>query len=174
MIDRRAADGGERPGSERRRLLVIGIGNRHRGDDAIGPLAAEAVGARFPDSVDVEVVAGDPSTLPLRWSTDRDVVVIDAAVVRGSAVPGTLIEFDGLNHRWPVETGISSHGFDLATTIELARRLGRLPASLTVLAVAIDAGRVEHLAPPSQVIREAVDEVVDRVASLSGLSDRLS
>ena len=152
------------------RYLVIGVGNRHRGDDAVGPIVAEALAALWSDSIDTAVVEGDLSTLPLLWSAEQNVIIVDAAVVvdQSVAVPGTVIQFDGLSHRWPVETGVSSHGFGLATAIELARRLDRLPASLTVLAVAVDSDCLDHMEPLSPPVSEAVGLLVDRVGRAAG------
>jgi len=152
------------------RVLVIGVGNRHRGDDAVGPVVAEALAARWSESIDTAVVEGDLSALPLMWSAEQKVIIVDAAVVvdQSVAVPGTVIQFDGLSRRWPVETGISSHGFGLATAIELARRLDRLPASLTVLAVAVDGDCLDHMEPLSPPVSEAVGLLVDRVGRAAG------
>ncbi len=148
-----------------RSLLVVGVGNRSRGDDGIGPAVVDAVRAE-PDLIGVEtaVVDGDLSDLVVTWTPDHDVVVVDAMV--GGGRPGTIITIDGLRDRLPSgPRPLSSHGFGLVDTIELARRLGRSPRSLTVIAVQLDdTGLLEPLTGP---VGEAVGEVVSTIAELA-------
>jgi hydrogenase maturation protease len=160
------------------RSLVIGVGNRDRGDDAIGPVVAGIVAERWPNRVDTAVVEGDLSTLPLLWSADQPVVVVDAAVLDGEAgtstQPGTVIEFDGLACAWPVGgegPPLSTHGIGLATAVELARRLDRLPDSLTVLAVTVHDGSLDHQAPLSRPLEQALDAIVTRIGVILNLPE---
>jgi len=83
------------------RPLVIGVGNRDRGDDAVGPVVADAVADRCGDAVESIVVEGDLADLALRWGDAQTVVVVDAMV--GGAAPGTVVELDGLTERFGQE-----------------------------------------------------------------------
>ncbi len=164
--------------TEPARPLVIGVGNRDRGDDAIGPAVADIVAERWPNRIDTAVVEGDLSTLPLLWSADRPVVVVDAAVLAGDAGtstgPGTVIEFDGLGRPWPGGNEgptLSTHGIGLATAVELARRLDRLPGSLTMVAVAVHGGSLGHRAPLSRPLEQALDAIVTRIGVILNLSE---
>jgi hydrogenase maturation protease len=163
--------------TEPARSLVIGVGNRDRGDDAIGPVVAGIVAERWPNRVDTAVVEGDLSTLPLLWSAEQAVVVVDAAILAGEAgtpiEPGTVIEFDGLGRHWPVGgegPALSTHGIGLATAVELARRLDRLPGSLTVLAITVHDGSLDYGAPLSPPLERALDAIVTRIGVILNLA----
>ncbi len=146
-------------------LLVVGVGNAARGDDGIGPAVIEAIRAE-PELADAETVvaAGDLSDLVVTWEPDQDVVIVDAMI--GGGPPGTVVTIDGLRDPLPeADRPLSSHGFGLADTVQLARALGRLPRSLTIVAVQV--GDIDHLAQLTEPVRDAVAEVVARVTMLA-------
>ena len=66
-------------------MLIVGCGNRQRGDDAAGILAAEKLSALGTTS---RVCSGEPAELIEAWEGSDDVIVIDA-VVTGAPV-GTV------------------------------------------------------------------------------------
>ena len=138
-------------------LTVIGVGNRDRGDDAIGPVVADRVSDRWPTMV----VEGDLSDLALRWPLDDHVVVIDATVT--TSPPGTVrvVDVDAIE---TVRT-VSTHGIGLGDGITLARHLERLPVRLTVIGV--EAHRFDELAPLSGPVAAAVDQVVQMLGELA-------
>lgn len=145
------------------RPLVIGVGNRDRGDDGVGPLVADAVRARCDDSVIVHVAEGDLSDLAMRWEHDQHVVVVDA--MSSGRSPGAVTVVDALADGFEVESGLlSSHGIGLAEAVELGRLLGRLPRSLVVFGV--EAGRFEHFEPVADEVARAVPGVVERIVEL--------
>lgn len=149
------------------RTLVVGLGSPHRGDDAIGTEVARAVAARRLPGVEV-LVHEDPTDLVELWSGHDVVVVVDA--VSSGAPAGRL---------WVLETGSGldplpeaawrrtgrggTHAFGLATAIELARALHRLPARVTV--VGVEAGALDHGAPLSPAVSAAVTAAADLVAA---------
>lgn len=143
--------------------LVIGIGNRDRGDDAAGPLVADAVrNATLEPSVTTTILEGDLSDLSLRWDPAQTVIIVDAAVT--GAPLGTIhrdIELTACGTR-----PISSHGVSLQDAIELGRRLDRMPEELTV--VGIEARSFEHFDDPGAEVLQAVEvvaaEIIDRLA----------
>lgn len=143
--------------------LVVGVGNRSRGDDAVGPLTIESFRHRLGSAsnrVDTRVLTGDLVDLVLSWRFDQDVVLVDAMV--GGGAPGTIAETDGLDHNLPQSRhAISSHGVGIAEAVELARLLNRLPRSLTIIAV--EGGAFEHFEPPSQAVAASIPAVVDRL-----------
>lgn len=145
------------------RPLVIGVGNRDRGDDGVGPLVADAVRARCDGRVLVHVAEGDLSDLPMRWEPDQDVVVIDATVSGRS--PGEVSVVDALIDGLQIEGGLlSSHGIGLAEAVELGRILGRLPRSLVIFGV--EAKRFEHFEPVADEVAGAVPGLVERIVAL--------
>ncbi len=143
--------------------LVIGVGNRDRGDDAIGPLVVDAVRHRWGDDVDTLVAEGDLADLATRWHRNQDVLIVDAA--KGGRAPGETVEIDALVEHLPVDSTLfSSHGAGVGEAIELGRLLGRLPRRLTVIAVEIErTGPFEDLSP---AVAAALPVIVERVRAL--------
>lgn len=133
--------------------LVIGIGNRDRGDDAAGPLVIDAL-RRAPVATRPAtlVVEGDLSDLSLRWAADDHVVMVDAAVT-GEPV-GTVRRFDTIPAG---ETLLSSHGISLRDAIELGRLLGRSPSRLEI--IAIEGACFDHFAPPHPYVLRSAETV---------------
>ena len=113
--------------------FVIGVGNRDRGDDGVGPLVVDEIRRCCPE-IETFVAEGDLSDLAMRWEADQSVVIIDA-ISSGRPV-GTIVEIDALAEQLPTQQGLlSSHGVGLAEAVELARLLDRLPRQLKVIGV---------------------------------------
>jgi hydrogenase maturation protease len=70
--------------------VVIGIGNRLRGDDALGPIVADALRERL--SVPVREHTGESLSLIAEWSGAESVILVDA--VRSGGEPGEIRRFD--------------------------------------------------------------------------------
>ena len=139
--------------------LVIGIGNRLRGDDAVGPLVADVVGARHP--VRVIEHGGESLSLMNAWSGADAVVLIDA--VRSGAPAGRIHRIDLIEQSLDLAPWTcSTHAFSLPDTLELARGLGRLPRRLIffgVEAVCFDVG-----ASMTAEVAAAVAPAAERIA----------
>jgi len=147
--------------------LVIGVGNRDRGDDGIGPAVAEALAHTWSEHLETAVVAGDLSALAMRWQPDQQVVVVDAMV--SGEEPGTVIEFDCSQGELPVDhRPVSSHSIGLAQAVELARTLDRMPRQLTLLAV--EGADFEPMTAMSGPVADALEVVVHRVGTLFGIA----
>lgn len=113
-------------------VLVVGVGNTLRGDDAAGPLVAR----RLADAgVRAVPFAGEPVGLLDLWAGARAVVLVDA--VRSGGEPGTLHRWDASAAPLPAALGgsTSTHAVGLGDAVELARALDRLPGRLVVLGV---------------------------------------
>lgn len=118
------------------RVLVAGVGHPDRGDDAVGWLIADRLRARFDgvDGVEVVTSSADPSallTLPA-WDRADHLVVIDA-VVSGGPTGEITVRHGDAALTTPAAGG--THDLGLASTLALARALGRLPSSVTVVGV---------------------------------------
>jgi len=136
--------------------LILGCGNRHRGDDAAGILAVERL--RTP-GIAAEVCSAEPSALMEAWSGSDDVIVIDA-VVTGAPV-GTVHSWNAEHPpRFATSSG-STHGLGLAQAIGLARALDCLPTRLRVYG--IEGANFEVGSAPSVEVERAVEEVVRRI-----------
>lgn len=139
-------------------MIVIGVGNRDRGDDAVGPLVVDRLGSSLPCFES----NGDPSALICLFGRDSEVIIVDA-MVTGSA-PGS-IRFSGLAGAG--ETGIefsghgSTHGFGVFEALELARALGELPARVTL--VGVEASSFEPGSGLSPELEPAIERTVDLI-----------
>ena len=139
--------------------LVVGIGNRWRGDDGAGPeVAARVAELGLPG---VQVVVQDQPLALLEHLADHDeVVVVDAAKRGGPA---------GRVHVWLVGTAplprhrhaVGSHALGVGEVVELARALGRLPRRLTLVGVEAESFRAG--APLSPAVRTHLDDAVRAV-----------
>jgi hydrogenase maturation protease len=115
-------------------VVVIGVGNRDRGDDAAGRRVAAALRETVPANVVVLESDGDPATIMDAWEGAALAVVVDAMV--SGSVPGTVRRFDATDDSIPVSVDLTStHGMGAAEAIELARELGRLPDRLLVYGI---------------------------------------
>ncbi|MDE2580301.1 MAG: hydrogenase maturation protease [Rhodospirillales bacterium] len=151
--------------------LVIGIGNADRGDDAVGLHVARRVAALGLPAVAVEEAGGDVLGLMDRWAGVPRVVLVDAAAPL--AAPGRIHRLDAARGPLPREIALgSTHAFGLADTVELARRLGRLPAQLVLYA--IEAADFAPGAPLSPAVAAAVASAAVQVAAEFGSDGRTS
>jgi hydrogenase maturation protease len=148
--------------------LVVGLGSVDRGDDAVGPVVARAVGALGIAGVRV-VEHEEPTSLLDVWAGHDVVVVVDA--VRSGRPIGTLRHFETGQGRpalpesaWAGTGWGGTHDFGVGRMVELARALRRLPGRLVI--VGIEAGRFDHGAPLSPAVAEAVDRAVSEVVSV--------
>lgn len=139
-------------------MLIIGCGNRHRGDDGAGILVAERL---LELGVEVETRTGETVDLLEAWNGADDVIVVDAVI--SGAPAGTVQEWDG---REPLpllrqSASATTHGLSVAEAIELGCVLDRLPRRLRVYG--IEGQRFEPGAEMSQEVRRAIEEVVRRI-----------
>jgi hydrogenase maturation protease len=149
-------------------VLVVGLGQRDRGDDAVGPAVAEKAAELLPSDVkvacDVTVACQeDPTALMDLWPGAALVVVADA--IRSGQPPGTVQVLHAHDGPLPVGTGpASTHTFGLAEAIELARALDRLPSQLVI--VGIEATQFRLGAPLSPPVAAAVDQAAQTIAAI--------
>lgn len=116
-------------------VLIIGIGNAFRSDDAVGMLVVQQL--REFDSADFTVIeqSGEGTALLNAWSGYSQVILIDA-VSSGSA-PGTVHRID-LREEADLSRyrrAFSSHDFGVPGAVEMARALGKLPPKLLLLGI---------------------------------------
>ncbi len=157
------------------RWLVIGVGNRDRGDDGAGPAVCDQLTQRRPASgdapgavvdvpvdvpVDVTVIEGSVLDIPMRWAASDRVVVVDASEPNGQ--PGRVVEVDGLASRLSWPGTISTHSIDVGAAIELGRALGRMPAELTI--IGIEGHDFGFGAPMTREVRLATERVAAMIS----------
>jgi len=144
-----------------RRLVVIGVGNRDRGDDAVGPIVCDRISELDLPDVDVIVFEGSVLDLPIHWSATDRVVIVDAAEPSGD--PGQVTEVDVLAERLVTPPSLSTHTIDVGAAIELARALDRLPAALSIIGV--EGAEFEFGAELSPAVEHAAEVIVDTITS---------
>ena len=138
-------------------VLIIGMGNRLRGDDAAGPAVAKSLGD---EGLPAMEYAGEGSRLMALWENTDRVIIVDA--MRGGFQPGTIQRFDGIHERLDEAAFVHfSHEIGVAAGVELARALGRLPDRLIVYG--IEGRRFELGEAMSPEVVSAVKETVRRI-----------
>lgn len=136
--------------------LIIGIGNRYRGDDAFGCLVIDELASMLPSGVHSIEHDGEPAALMDCWQGAQKVVLIDA--VSSGAQAGKIFHFDLAQQSLPEQFSLySTHAFGVPQAIELARALKKLPPEIVFIGVegeCFDAG--EALSTPLLNVKEAV------------------
>lgn len=109
--------------------LIIGIGNRYRGDDALGCLMVDELKSMALAGAKIIEHDGEPAALIDCWQ-DRDCVIMIDAVASG-AEAGTLYRIDLQTQVLPESfRSYSTHAFGIAEAVELARVLHKLPSKI--------------------------------------------
>jgi len=141
-------------------VLIIGLGNADRGDDAAGLLVARTLREHELHAIEH---TGAPIDLLDRWSGHHQVVVVDAIV--SGAAPGTIRSWDARAtslHACVFRS--STHEFGLSETIELARVLNRLPNWLRVYG--IEGMQFDMGSSPSPEIWRAARNVTEQICRI--------
>jgi len=156
-----------------RRPLVIGVGQRWRGDDAEGPRLVELLKGSMADLADFLVIEGDPLELLDHWEGRSCVVIIDAyedsrqtgEVRHWCLSPQTAMTAQDLPF---VTGGFSSHLVGLPETLRLGEALGRNPSEIHLLGIPAKNFALAQIPPPStNGGRAAMEkEVMQRVMNI--------
>lgn len=140
-------------------MLIIGVGNAYRGDDAVGLFVAQQLRTHF-DQATIHEASGEGAALMELWKGAELVLLIDAAASGGE--PGTIYRFEA--HAAPLPTKFfhySTHEFSVAEGIELARVFGELPPCLIVYG--IEGSNFDLGAPLTPAVEQAAHAVVERI-----------
>ncbi len=120
--------------TEQTRLIVVGIGNADRGDDAAGLAVIQRLRSTLPEDVALAEECGEAATLLARLAGVGAAYLVDACA--SGAPAGSVLRFDAAAGPLPHHTfSLSTHGLGLAEAIELARALHELPESCVVYAI---------------------------------------
>jgi hydrogenase maturation protease len=141
-------------------LLVIGVGQEWRGDDAAGLLVARRLRPLGP-RVTVLENSGSVSDLLAAWQESVAVILVDA--VRGGGRPGGIYRFPVHERPLPAELfpAASTHAWGVAQAVALSRALGELPPHLVVYGIeGQDFGLGREVSPE---VALAVPEVARRI-----------
>ncbi|MCP4426798.1 MAG: hydrogenase maturation protease [Chloroflexi bacterium] len=116
-------------------MLIIGVGNSFRGDDAAGLIAAQRLRDLALPGVTVLEQSGEGAALMAAWEDASRVVLIDA--VSSGGEPGFVHRIEAGERPLPTQlfNSFSSHAFGVAEAVEMARLLDKLPPKLIVFGI---------------------------------------
>jgi hydrogenase maturation protease len=116
------------------KVLLIGIGNKYRNDDAAGLVVAQRVQKIGSDQITIRESNGEGAALMDAWKGARTVILVDA-VCSGSEA-GTIHRIEAHRETLPTELfRYSTHAFSVAEAVELGRVLNQLPACMIVYGI---------------------------------------
>ncbi len=137
--------------------LIIGIGNRFRGDDALGCILADQLKEHGFNAMEH---SGEPASLMDAWQGYDPVILIDC--VFSGAAPGTIHHFDLQQDKLPADFAKpTTHAVGIAEAVEFARVLGKLPPHIEFYGVegaAYESG--ESLTP---AVKKAAEELKEKI-----------
>ena len=157
-------------------ILILGLGNPHRRDDAAGLEVVRRLEGRVPPEVRLARAPRDGARLLELWKDERWTIVVDA--MRGAGAPGSVHRFEVDGRRsFPRTPATSTHGLGLAEAVELGRTIGQLPGRLTVFG--IEAAELEIGDGLTPEVAQGVAIAADRICgivegSADGPGDRAS
>lgn len=149
------------------KTLVLGLGNTILADDGAGVLAARRIRESLPDGA-ADVVEAELSGLNLLEAIvgcDR-LIIVDTIKTEDGA-PGDIHRFTLADFRDTVRTS-GVHDVNLATTIELGRRLGmKMPDGVEIFAIEVEDNTTfrEGCCPAVTAAVEALTERIVRALS---------
>ena len=143
------------------KVVIIGIGNEYRHDDAAGLIVARLIKEKTPDSCEVHEQTGEGTALMQLWKDAPGLVIVIDAVQSGSP-SGTIHYFDANRHPVPSATfRDSTHAFGLIEAIALSRTLAELPSHLVVYG--IEGENFEAGTGLSAGVLNGVDKLVEQI-----------
>jgi hydrogenase maturation protease len=144
--------------------IVIGVGNRDRGDDAVGPIVCDRLRAQLGVSTAIRTFTCEGSILDLalHWDHGDRVIIVDA--MQPGPTPGRIVTLDATAGPLATPGAVSTHELDVSVAIELARAIGRMPAQL--LLIGVEAAQTEWGTPLSAAVEAVTDDAVDLVRDL--------
>jgi hydrogenase maturation protease len=115
-------------------ILVIGIGNEFRSDDAAGLIAARRIKELGLTDVNIAESDGDGARLMDLWYGRKQVILIDA--VQSGAKPGTLHVIEEGKDIHSMELfRFSTHTFGILQALKLSEALDILPGKITIYGI---------------------------------------
>jgi hydrogenase maturation protease len=150
---------------QRSRIMIVGVGNEHRGDDAVGILVARRLQQLRDDGIAVREESDGGLALLDVWQGVDTVVLIDAAY--SGAPAGTIRRIDTDTQSLPATFSYGlSHAIGLADAIELGRVLCRLPSRLIIYG--IEGKEFAFGAPVCKEVAHSIDTAVIQISQEVG------
>ena len=155
------------PNPSQPQLLIIGVGNPFRGDDAAGLLAVRRLKSAGLGSAQIMEHSGEGASLMEAWKGARAVILIDA--VSSGGRPGTIYRLEPASKPLPAEMFQgSTHAFSIPQAIEMSRALNELPRQVVIFGIEgknFQAG-TELSAEVNGALPELVRRVLEEAASI--------
>ncbi len=141
-------------------MTVIGVGNRLRSDDAVGPMLIDAL-SMLPNH-DLELVdAGSDAIGILEYLENRQKVIIVDACSMGRK-PGSLVCFAASEaHLILDQDPMSLHGLGLAEALQMGESLQMFPEDLKIIGIEPDS--IQFNGKLSQPVQRALKMAVEKV-----------
>ncbi len=148
------------------RIIVIGIGQTMRGDDAAGVEAVRRWQQKFPDTASRSEISVEFSELPGLALLDLlggfdDVLIVDA--VQSGAAPGTVHRLSPKDLASFGTESKSAHGWGVAETLELGRQLQLIVANPSIRLIGVEAQELELGQPMSEAVEESLPAVCQAI-----------
>jgi hydrogenase 3 maturation protease len=136
-------------------VVFVGVGNRLRGDDAIGPLLIDLLKGRVPHAMDAGS-APENSTSAIKRLRPRAIIFLDAARL-GDVSPGLARV---VNIEEVKKLGVSAHDISLDAVMEYLRE----STGADVFMVGVQPERIGEGERVSPSLRRPLEELADAVA----------
>jgi hydrogenase maturation protease len=147
------------------KVVVIGIGQSLRGDDAAGPVAVRQWQEKYPETAgrpEVRVEAYELPGLALLDLIEEAEAVILVDAVQSSAVPGTIHLLSEEDLSAFAADAKSAHGWGVAETLDMGRLLGQIN-NTSIRLIGIEAEQVALGMELSKTIRNAIPLVCEMI-----------
>ena len=143
--------------------LVIGLGQRFRTDDSVGPLVLDGLIKLFGEKIDAVETQADAARLMELWKGKEIVYLIDSI----SSTPekmGNIYRINALEEEVPVSTHTSSgHMLGLADALQLSKILNRLPEKFIIYG--ITGSDYSHGEKTTSHIKRVVSKAIQQMAN---------
>ena len=145
-------------------VLLVGIGQRLRGDDALGLAAVEAWQAKYPNhpAVAVDTLESPGLSLLTALSGYQAAIIVDA--IRAGGQTGRVFHLQDSEILAFGPGASSAHGFGVAETLAMGRTLQPEELPKCIQLIGIEAGIVEVGEPISPAGRKAIPRAVEACA----------
>lgn len=139
------------------RPIVIGLGQRFRSDDGVGPLVLDGLIELLGEMIEAKECLGDAAELIEIWDGKNLVYLVDAICTTPHEI-GKIYRIDALKEEFPVlNRASSSHVLGLAEALQLGHILNRLPQKFIIYGV------VGNDFGPGELARDEIKNSITKV-----------
>ncbi len=152
-------------------IIIVGIGNPYRGDDAAGWAVIDGLKETAGSAIKLVKLQGDIAELIDIFAHHKSVYLVDAC--RSSELVGAWQRIDV--HKQPIiedNPQTSTHGFSLGQAISLAKNLDQLPNKLILYAInGMHYSISDELSPP---VAKSVNSVIKAILNEGDIQSCMS